>query len=71
MNLFVGSMLTLVLADNLLFLYLGWEGVGLCHFPKVLRIKMSLFQSIFSKTPAILLDLRDIWKIAQRINPKP
>ena len=28
MNLFVGSMLTLVLADNLLLLYLGWEGVG-------------------------------------------
>ncbi|MEO6781411.1 MAG: NADH-quinone oxidoreductase subunit L, partial [Bradyrhizobium sp.] len=30
MNLFVASMLILVLADNLLFLYLGWEGVGLC-----------------------------------------
>ncbi|HZK67868.1 MAG TPA: NADH-quinone oxidoreductase subunit L [Chloroflexota bacterium] len=32
MNLFVGSMLTLVLADNLLLLFLGWEGVGLCSF---------------------------------------
>jgi NADH-quinone oxidoreductase subunit L len=32
MNLFVGSMLTLVLADNLLLLYLGWEGVGMCSF---------------------------------------
>ncbi len=32
MNLFVGSMLVLVLADNLLFLYLGWEGVGLCSY---------------------------------------
>ncbi|MGK7394105.1 MAG: NADH-quinone oxidoreductase subunit L [Candidatus Cyclobacteriaceae bacterium M3_2C_046] len=32
MNLFVGSMLTLVLADNLVLLYLGWEGVGLCSF---------------------------------------
>ncbi len=32
MNLFVGSMLTLVLADNLLVLYLGWEGVGLCSY---------------------------------------
>ncbi len=32
MNLFVASMLTLVLADNLLMLYLGWEGVGLCSF---------------------------------------
>ncbi|HEX5416325.1 MAG TPA: NADH-quinone oxidoreductase subunit L, partial [Chloroflexota bacterium] len=32
MNLFVGAMLTLVLAGNLLFLYLGWEGVGLCSY---------------------------------------
>ena len=32
MNLFVGSMLTLVLADNFLLLYLGWEGVGLCSY---------------------------------------
>ena len=32
MNQFVASMLVLVLADNLLFLYLGWEGVGLCSY---------------------------------------
>jgi NADH-quinone oxidoreductase subunit L len=32
MNLFVGMMLTLVLADNLLLLFLGWEGVGLCSY---------------------------------------
>ncbi|WP_109699078.1 NADH-quinone oxidoreductase subunit L [Chitinophaga deserti] len=32
MNLFVGSMLMLVLADNLLLMYLGWEGVGLCSY---------------------------------------
>ncbi len=32
MNLFVASMLFLVLADNLLLLYLGWEGVGLCSY---------------------------------------
>ena len=32
MNLFVASMITLVLANNLLLLYLGWEGVGLCSF---------------------------------------
>ena len=32
MNLFVASMLTLVLADNLFVLYLGWEGVGLCSY---------------------------------------
>jgi NADH-quinone oxidoreductase subunit L len=32
MNLFVASMLFLVLGDNLLFLYFGWEGVGLCSY---------------------------------------
>jgi NADH-quinone oxidoreductase subunit L len=32
MNLFVASMIILVLAKNLLLLYLGWEGVGLCSF---------------------------------------
>jgi NADH-quinone oxidoreductase subunit L len=32
MNLFVASMLVLVLAGNLLLLYLGWEGVGLCSY---------------------------------------
>jgi NADH-quinone oxidoreductase subunit L len=32
MNLFVFAMLILVMADNLLLLYLGWEGVGLCSY---------------------------------------
>src|SRR5512146_2911386 len=32
LNLFVAAMLILVLADNLLLLYLGWEGVGLCSY---------------------------------------
>ena len=32
MNLFVAAMLLLVLADDLLGLYLGWEGVGLCSY---------------------------------------
>jgi NADH-quinone oxidoreductase subunit L len=31
-NLFVAAMLTLVLADNYLMLYLGWEGVGLASY---------------------------------------
>ncbi len=31
-NLFITSMLFLVLADNLMFVYLGWEGVGLCSY---------------------------------------
>jgi NADH-quinone oxidoreductase subunit L len=32
LNLFVCSMLILVLADNLVLMYLGWEGVGLCSY---------------------------------------
>jgi NADH-quinone oxidoreductase subunit L len=32
MNLFVSFMLILVLADNFLLLYVGWEGVGLCSY---------------------------------------
>ncbi|MBI3846033.1 MAG: NADH-quinone oxidoreductase subunit L [Planctomycetes bacterium] len=32
LSLFLGSMLVLVLADNFLLLFVGWEGVGLCSY---------------------------------------
>jgi NADH-quinone oxidoreductase subunit L len=32
LNLFVTAMLILVLGDNLLLLFVGWEGVGLCSY---------------------------------------
>ena len=32
LNLFAAFMLLLVLGDNLLLLYVGWEGVGLCSY---------------------------------------
>jgi NADH-quinone oxidoreductase subunit L len=32
MNLFLFSMIVLVLADNFLFSFLGWEGVGFCSY---------------------------------------
>jgi len=32
LNLFVFSMLMLVLADNFLLMFVGWEGVGLCSY---------------------------------------
>ena len=32
LNLFMFAMLTLVLADNLPLLFVGWEGVGLCSY---------------------------------------
>ncbi|ADI16070.1 NADH-quinone oxidoreductase subunit L [Truepera radiovictrix] len=32
LNLFVASMLVLVMADSFLLMFLGWEGVGVCSF---------------------------------------
>ncbi len=32
LNLFVFSMLTLILANNYLLMFVGWEGVGLCSY---------------------------------------
>lgn len=32
LNLFIFSMLNLVLSDNLVLTFLGWEGVGLCSY---------------------------------------
>lgn len=32
LNLFMFSMLTLILADNYLLMFVGWEGVGLCSY---------------------------------------
>ncbi|MGE0706486.1 MAG: NADH-quinone oxidoreductase subunit L [Planctomycetota bacterium] len=32
LNLFVAAMLTLVMGGNLLLLFVGWEGVGLCSY---------------------------------------
>ncbi len=32
LNLFMAAMLTLVLGDSLLVLFVGWEGVGLCSY---------------------------------------
>tara|TARA_A100001015_G_scaffold285855_1_gene353855 strand:+ start:81 stop:1733 length:1653 start_codon:yes stop_codon:yes gene_type:complete len=32
LNMFVSAMLILVMSDNLLLLYLGWEGVGVCSY---------------------------------------
>jgi NADH-quinone oxidoreductase subunit L len=52
MSLFTGSMLGLVMANNLLFMFLFWEGVGLCsylligfwfHKPSAARAAMKAF----------------------------
>jgi NADH-quinone oxidoreductase subunit L len=41
MNLFVCSMLILVMADDLVLMYLGWEGVGLCSFLLMFLVRNS------------------------------
>ena len=41
LNLFTFAMLTLVMGNNLLLLYLGWEGVGLCSFLKPISVAIS------------------------------
>jgi NADH-quinone oxidoreductase subunit L len=46
MNLFVLSMLTLVLADNLLLMFVGWEGVGLCSYLLIAFMRLFI-QSCF------------------------
>ncbi len=32
LNLFIFAMMNLILADNFVLLFLGWEGVGLCSY---------------------------------------
>jgi NADH:ubiquinone oxidoreductase subunit 5 (subunit L)/multisubunit Na+/H+ antiporter MnhA subunit len=32
LNLFMFSMLTLILANNYMLMFVGWEGVGLCSY---------------------------------------
>ena len=54
MNLFVASMLVLVLADNLLLLYLGWEGVGLCSYLLISFWQRDL-QSVYAGRKAFIV----------------
>ena len=47
LNLFIFSMLVLILGDNLAVLFVGWEGVGLCRksiiLPRVMPTSGVLF----------------------------
>jgi NADH-quinone oxidoreductase subunit L len=53
LNLFVASMLTLVLSDNLVLIFLGWEGVGLCsylligHYWEQKDVPLAAFRAFF------------------------
>ncbi len=49
LNLFMFFMLTLVLANNYLLMFVGWEGVGLASY---LLIGFCFLQAIRPSTPA-------------------
>ena len=49
LNLFMFSMLTLILANNYALMFVGWEGVGLCSY---LLIGFYFHQAIRRATPA-------------------
>ena len=46
LNLFIFFMLVLVMGDNLLLLFVGWEGVGLCSY------LLSVFGTTITTTPS-------------------
>jgi NADH-quinone oxidoreductase subunit L len=53
LNLFVSAMLVLVLADNLVLIFLGWEGVGLCsyllvgHYWREKNVPLAAYRAFF------------------------
>lgn len=63
LNLFVASMLVLVLADNLLLIFLGWEGVGVCsylligHYWKDKAVPLAAYRAFFTNRIGDLLFL--------------
>jgi len=63
LNLFVASMLILVLADNLLLIFLGWEGVGVCsylligHYWKDQAVPLAAYRAFFTNRIGDLLFL--------------
>ncbi|WP_243361433.1 NADH-quinone oxidoreductase subunit L [Fundidesulfovibrio terrae] len=64
MNLFVFSMLTIVLADNLLFLFLGWEGVGFCSFALIGHWYRESFRGLAGQKAFILTRIGDVAFVA-------
>lgn len=67
LNLFVASMLVLVLADNLVLIFLGWEGVGLCsylligHYWNEKDVPLAAFRAFFVNRIGDLLFLLGVF----------
>ena len=64
LNLFVASMLILVLAQNFLVMFLGWEGVGLCSYLLVgfwFNRRLLLVNPLGRLVPGQPDDTREVW----------
>lgn len=64
LNLFVFSMLAIVLADNLLFLFLGWEGVGFCSYALIGYWYQESFRGQAGQKAFILTRIGDVAFVA-------
>jgi NADH-quinone oxidoreductase subunit L len=71
LNLFVASMLTLVLADNLVLIFLGWEGVGLCsylligHYWEQEDVPLAAFRAFFVNRIGDVLFILGVFTVYQ------
>ena len=69
LNLFVASMLTLVLSDNLALIFLGWEGVGLCsylligHYWDEAGVPLAAFRAFFVNRIGDLLFILGVFTV--------
>ncbi|WP_343189556.1 NADH-quinone oxidoreductase subunit L [Buchnera aphidicola] len=60
-NLFIFSMLLLVLSDNLIFLYFGWEMVGVCSYLLIGFYYKNKKNSFFSNKAFFITRIGDIF----------
>ncbi|GFK92454.1 NADH-quinone oxidoreductase subunit L [Fundidesulfovibrio magnetotacticus] len=64
LNLFVFSMLAITLADNLLFLFLGWEGVGYCSFALIGHWNQETFRGLAGQKAFLYTRVGDVAFVA-------
>lgn len=62
-NLFIASMSLLVLADNLIFMYIGWEGVSVCSYLLIGFYYNSIKNSKCALKAFILTRISDVFLI--------
>ncbi len=60
MNLFVFSMLVITLSDNLVFLFLGWEGVGFCSYALIGFWYRDLSNAVAGRKAFLLTRIGDV-----------